>query len=194
MVPEQQATPDVSYAYKASLIGSAHRFDIRDEGLSWKVGSRSGLWRYDDIAAIVLSYRPMSMQPQRFRADLRHRDGSRISVMSVTWQTAALMLRQDDEYRTFIGELHRRVAAAGARAALVAGLTPVLYFAGLGVLAFLSVAMAGLLVRALAIGEWAGALFIVGLAALFGWQIGGFMRRNQPRTYTFDALPANLLP
>jgi hypothetical protein len=54
--------------------------------------------------------------------------------------------------------------------------------------------MAALLVRALVIGEWAGALFIVGLSTLFGWQIGGFMRRNRPRAYTFDALPRDLLP
>jgi hypothetical protein len=54
--------------------------------------------------------------------------------------------------------------------------------------------MAGLLVRALLTSQWTGALFIVGLSALFGWQIGGFMLRNQPRTYSFDALPQNLLP
>jgi len=35
---------------------------------------------------------------------------------------------------------------------------------------------------------------VVGFAALFGWQIGGFMRRNRPRRYTFDQLPKQLLP
>jgi len=29
---------------------------------------------------------------------------------------------------------------------------------------------------------------------LFGWQIGGFIRRNRPRIYRFDALPPDLLP
>ena len=29
---------------------------------------------------------------------------------------------------------------------------------------------------------------------LFGWQIGGFIRRNRPRSYTFDSLPDALLP
>jgi hypothetical protein len=56
------------------------------------------------------------------------------------------------------------------------------------------VAIAGLLVRAIATGEWAGALFLIGIAALFWWQIGGFIRRNRPRRYTFDALPRELLP
>ena len=37
-------------------------------------------------------------------------------------------------------------------------------------------------------------LFLVGFAALFAWQIGGFVRRNRPRAYTFDDLPKALLP
>ena len=54
--------------------------------------------------------------------------------------------------------------------------------------------MMGLLVRALAIGEWAGVLFLLGFAALFYWQIGGFIRRNRPISYSFDQLPKALLP
>jgi hypothetical protein len=46
----------------------------------------------------------------------------------------------------------------------------------------------------MATGEWAGGLFLVGFAALFSWQIGGFVRRNRPQAYTFDHLPAALLP
>lgn len=48
--------------------------------------------------------------------------------------------------------------------------------------------------RALITGEFAGALFLVGFGGWFVWQIGGFMRRNRPRSYTFDALPDDVLP
>ena len=41
--------------------------------------------------------------------------------------------------------------------------------------ALLAIAMAGLLVRALATGEFTGALFLVGFVAWFGWTIGGFI-------------------
>jgi len=61
-------------------------------------------------------------------------------------------------------------------------------------LALVGIAIAGLLVRAIATGEWAGALFLVGFAALFAWQIGGFVGRNRPQTYSFDHLPEALLP
>jgi hypothetical protein len=182
------------YAYKASLIGSAHQFELTDQGLSWRIASRQGLWRYGDIAAIRLSFRPVSMQARRFRADLGHLDGGRIAILSTSWQTAALMAPQDAGYRDFIATLHARMAEAGSRAALSGGLGPTLYSAGLVFLALVGSAMAGLFVRSLVTGEFAGALFVAGFAALFAWQVGGFIRRNRPRLYTFDDLPKALLP
>ncbi|MCG2671780.1 hypothetical protein XI06_03230 [Bradyrhizobium sp. CCBAU 11434] len=189
-----QGGPVVSYAYKASLIGSAHRFELTEEGLSWHIAGRAGLWRYDEISAIRLSFRPVSMQQHRFRADLSHVKGGRIAILSTSWQTAALMAPQDDGFRDFVVALHARMAKAGSRAELTAGLGRKTYAAVLAFLAALAVAMAGLLIRALITGELAGILFILGFAALFAWQVGGFVRRNQPRSYSFDRLPAGLLP
>ena len=188
------AASATSYAYKASLIGSAHRFELTDEGLSWHIARRSGVWRYDEISAIRLSFRPVSMQQHRFRADVSRAGGGRIAILSTSWQTAALMAPQDSGFRDFIVELHARMAKAGSRAELTAGLGRKTYAAVLAFLAVLAVAMAGLLVRALMIGEFAGVLFIIGFAALFAWQVGGFVRRNQPQSYSFDRVPRSLLP
>jgi hypothetical protein len=184
----------VRYAYKPSLIGAAHQFELTDQGLSWHIAGKSGVWPYAAISAIRLSYRPVSMQSRRFRADIDHIGGGRIAVLSTTWQTAALMAPQDRDYRIFIGELHRRMELAGSKAALIGGLKPRVYAAAIGLLSLVAIAMAGLLVRALATSEFAGALFLVGFAALFGWQIGGFMVRNRPRGYLFGQLPEALLP
>lgn len=188
------AQPGSSYAYKASLVGSAHRFELTEDRLVWHVGGRSGLWPYADIAAVRLSYRPVSMQSRRFRADIDNISGARISVLSTTWQTVTLMKPQDRDYSAFIAQLHRRLADTRSRAELVGGLRPGLYIAGVVLLALVAIAITGLLIRAVATGEWAGALFLIGFAALFGWQIGGFIRRNRPRRYAFDALPRELLP
>jgi len=185
---------DIRYAYKASLIGAAHRFELTDEGLSWQLGGRAGVWPYRDIAAIRLSYRPVSMQSRRFRADIEHANGQRIAILSTSWQTVALVAPQDKDYRAFITQLHQRMENAGARATLIGGIGPKLYAVAIVFLALVAIAMSGLLVRAIATGEFAGALFLVGFAALFAWQVGGFVRRNRPRTYTFDRLPQTLLP
>ena len=197
--PQDQATisgdaAPVRYAYKASLMGSAHQFELRNDGLSWRVAGKSGVWPYAAIAAIRLSYRPVSMQSRRFRADIDRSGGGRLAILSTSWQTAALMAPQDRDYRAFITQLHRRMAEAGSVAALTGGLRPGIYAAAVVLLALVGIAIAGLFVRAIATGEFAGALFLVGFTALFGWQIGGFVRRNRPRAYSFDHLPEALLP
>ena len=198
--PQDQATisaggaPGTHYAYKASLIGAAHQSELTDDGLSWQVGSKSGVWPYGDIAAIRLSYRPVSMQSRRFRADIDGTNHQRISILSTSWQTVALMAPQDRDYRAFMTQLHKRMQEAGSKAALIGGLGPKTYAAGIVLLVLVAIAITGLLARALATGAFGGALFLVGFAALFGWQIGGFIRRNTPRAYTFDHLPEALLP
>src|SRR3982751_2189093 len=157
-----QAAAEIRYAYKASLIGSAHQFELTDGALSWQAGSKSGVWPYADIAAIRLSYRPVSMQSRRFRADIEHAGGGRVTVLSTSWQTVALMAPQDRDYRAFITRLHRHLQAAGSRAALIGGIGPKTYAAGIGLLALVGIAMSGLFIRAVTTGEVSGALFLVG--------------------------------
>jgi hypothetical protein len=186
--------PGIRYAYKASLVGAAHQFELTDAGLSWRIAGKSGVWPYADINMIRLSYRPVSMQSRRFRADIGNKDGGRIAILSTSWQSAALMAPQDQDYRVFITALHARMAQAGSRASLAGGLKPGIYATALILLALVAIAMVGLLARALTTGEFAGALFLVGFAALFAWQVGGFVGRNRPLAYSFDHLPKALLP
>jgi len=187
-------TTPTHYAFKPSLMGAAHQFELTDGGLSWRLAGRSGVWPYTDIAAIRLSYRPVTMQADRFRADIYHVSRARITVVSTSWQTAALMSAQNQGYRVFILELHQRMAAAGSKAGLTGGLGPNLYAAGLTLVILLAIGMAGLFIRALATGEFSGALFLLAFAALFGWQIGGFLRRNRPLVYDYTDVPKRLLP
>jgi hypothetical protein len=189
-----QAAAKIRYAYKASLIGAARQFELTDDGLSWRAGNRSGICPYLDIAAIRLSYRPVSMQSRRFRADIECANAQRIVILSTSWQTVALMAPQDCDYRAFITQLHEGMAKAGSRAALTGGITPTAYALGIALLALLGIAIVGLLVRAIGTGKWAGALFLVGFATLFAWQSGGIFVRNRPLAYTFDHLPQALLP
>ena len=194
MPPDLSDQTGLHYAYKASLIGSAHRFELTEQGLSWRIAGRSGLWPYADIASVRLSYRPVSMQARRFRADIGTTDGARLAILSTSWQTAALMAPQDKDYRNFIIGLHQRMARTGSRAVLTGGLRPRLFAAAVVCVALVAIAMAGLLLQSMISGQWAGALFLVGFAALFIWQVGGFIARNRPLVYTFDDLPKALLP
>jgi hypothetical protein len=186
--------PVIRYAYKASLIGSAHQFELTDEGLLWRVGRASAVWPYAEISAIRLSYRPVSMQQRRFRADIGRSNGARLAVISTSWQTAALMAPQDRDYRAFIIALHARMTNAGSKAELAGGLGPKTYAAALALVALVGVMMFSLFIQALIVGLWGGVLFLIGFAALFTWQVGGFLRRNRPLPYDFGRIPEGLLP
>jgi hypothetical protein len=152
------------------------------------------VWPYAEISAIRLSYRPVSMQARRFRADISNANGGRLSLLSTSWQTAALMLPQSEVYRAFVTALHARLAAAGSRAVLTGGLGAKTYLAALALSTLFAIAMAALLVRAVWTGELWGALYLLGFAALFAWQVGGFIARNRPLRYTFEHVPQALLP
>ena len=191
---EGEGARTIKYAYKASLISSAYQFELTDSGLSWRTGGRSGVWPYADIASIRLSYRPMSMQARRFRADIARAGEGRIAILSTTWQTVSLMTPQDQGYRAFITELHRRMKAAGSKASLTGGIGMVSYATAVAMLVLLAIAMIGLLARAIATLQFTAALFLVGISAWFVWTIGGFIKRNRPRKYSFDQLPDALLP
>ena len=146
------------------------------------------------ISGIRLSYRPVSMQSRRFRADIEGVNRQTLTIFSTSWQTAALMAPHDREYRAFIAQLQERLAEAASRAVLIGGIGPKTYAFGVVLLVLVAIAIAGLLIRAIATREFAGALFLIGFGALLGWQIGGFLRRNRPRSYALSDSPEALLP
>ena len=190
---DDESAKSLSYGYKASVAGSPHLFELTEEGLSFRTGFRSGVWRYRDIARIRLTYRPVSMLRHRFRADLRHADGKSLTIVSATWSGIVTMAPQDEAYRAFIEELHRRIARE-REVVCVAGLQPVAFALAVAVYGVIVIALAALLVRALLTGELAAALFMLGFAAWSGWYIGGFLMRNKPGRYEPLNLPARLMP
>jgi hypothetical protein len=196
--PTSKSTPPsgdgLRYSFKPTLIGAARQFELRDDGLWWSASGKSGVWPYRKIAAVRLSYKPVSMQSRRFRADIEDTMGERVTLYSTTWHTIALMSPQDEDYRGFIVELHRRLAEQKPDVVLVRGINPKIYYVGLVLMALIGLAIAGLIVRGLLVGQFVAVLFLVGFGALFGWQIGGFLRRNAPGRYALDALPPDLLP
>lgn len=182
------------YTFKPSLLGAMWEFELTPEALLWRAGRRTGRWLYQDIAQVRLSYRPQSMQAQRYRADIRHQDGTRIALLSVTWRGMLALTTQSEDYRAFVLELHRRLAAAKGKTEFVSGLARPFYGLGLGMLVLIGIVMALLCLRAIVEGAFAGAAFVAAFMALGGWQMGGFMWRNRPGQYAPEHVPGKLLP
>jgi hypothetical protein len=185
---------DVVYSFKASALGSPWEFQLKDDGILWRVGRHSGLIRYDQINRVRLSFRPATMQTYRFQTEIWSDQMPRLHIASTTWHGIVEQKRQDDAYTAFVTELHRRLAAAGAKVRFSKGIPPVSYWAGLVIFTAVALGLAALTARALQLGEWLAGAFIGGVFALVIWQLGAFFRRNRPGDYRPDRLPEGVLP
>jgi|SRR5262245_47851627 len=196
VAPQSQsgAPGDLAYAYKPSLMGAPFEFRLTPTALEWRRGRHAISIPYGRIRRLRLSFRPASMQSHRFLAEVWPVGGPKLRIFSTSWRSIVEEERHDAAYTAFVAELHRRIAAAGAAPLLQAGSPVVVYWISFAVFAGASLGLAGLIVRALQAGAYAGAAIVAGFLALFLWQVGTFLRRNRPGTYRADALPPGLLP
>jgi hypothetical protein len=183
-----------TYSFKPSLLGAMSRFTLDPDALEWQIGGRSGRIPYGRIAAVRLSYRPVTMQSHRFVAEIWSPDGPKIQIASVSWRSMVEQQRLDRAYSAFIAELHRRLAAAGSSAAFSTGLPVPIYWLGLAVFASVVSAMAVLVARQAFALQWSSAAIVAAFFAAFIWQGGGYLHRNRPGPYSPDAIPAKVMP
>lgn len=200
MNADEPAEP-LRYVYKPSVAGSPLAFELNSQGLSYSSGFRTDSWRYGDIAEICLTYRPVSMLGHRFRADLRHKNGRKLRIVSATWAGIVALTPQNESYRAFIEELHRRLAAERSSVVCLAGLPQIVFALACAIFATLMLAILGLAVRALAGGTLDGlqqqlvaVLFLFGFAGWSTWYTGGWLKRNKPQRYDPANVPRQLLP
>ncbi len=184
----------VTYAYRPSLLGAPMEFRLTADALEWRAGNRSGRSSLRDVRLVQMSFKPATMQPHRFVTEIRADRAPRVDIVSTSWKSMVEQERLDAQYASFVHELHRRIARAGASARFVKGKPALLFWPGLALFAVVSTMLAALVPRALEGGTLGGAAFIAAFLALFLWQGGNFFRRNRPGTYRPDALPPDLMP
>jgi hypothetical protein len=194
MVDPESAGEGAAYSYRPSLLGAGWAFKLTPNGIAWSAAARSGLMAFDKVRRLRMSYVPMSMQSHRFVTELWAADGTKLRIVSTSWKSMVEQVRQDAAYATFVGELHRRLAAAGVPVRCEKGRAPWLYWPGVAIFVAVALGLALLIVRALQADAIAGALFIAAFLALFLWQAGSFFRRNRPGLYALTTPPRDLMP
>ena len=195
MTDQNQTSADgLQYIYKPSLLGGAWHFRLEPDALAWTFGVRSGRVPYRQVARVRLSYRPMTLQTHRFITEIWPQNAAKLQIASTSWKSMVEQERLDADYFTFVTELHKRLAAAGTQASFVTGYAPPLYWAGVAVFIATALGLAGMIVRAVQLGAWAGIAFVVVFFGIFLWQVGNYFRRNRPGSYRPEAIPALILP
>jgi hypothetical protein len=191
---DASATDDFVYAYRASLMGAPFEYRLTPTALAWQKGRFTGQTPYGQVRRLRLSFRPVTMQSQRFLAEMWPVGGPKLVIASTSVRGLVEQERQDTAYRAFIVELHRRMAAAGAQTVFERGTLPVLYWPGLVVFFAAALGLAGLAVYAAASSTWSAVAIVAAFLILLLWHMGPFFRRNRPGTYRPDALPEEVLP
>jgi hypothetical protein len=191
---ETRAFAEYSYAYKPSLLGAPREFALTVHALQWRAGGSVQEIPFAQIRRVRMSSRPATIQTYRFLTEIWPLRGPRLEIASTSWRGIVDQERFDDAYVAFVTELNRRIGASGARASFEGGAVPVIYWMGVAVFVGVTLATAFLLAKAIFAGALLPAAVIGGLLALFTWQMGNYFRRNRPRTYDPNNIPADLLP
>jgi hypothetical protein len=190
-----QTGPDTHvYSYKPSLVRAALEFRLTPAELEYTTGAQSGRIALGDVRRIRLSFRPTSVQSNRYLTEIWPAQGGKLQIASTSRRTVMDATRHDEAYAAFVRDLAARVVAANPAVELVAGTVPLVYWTGVAVFVVLALAIAALAVRALQVEQWAGAAVVGGFWLVFLWQIGTFFRRNRPRRLADGDIPADILP
>jgi hypothetical protein len=187
--------PDgATYAYRPSVLGATWSYRLGPDAIAWDTGRRSGRVAFRAITRVRLSYRPMTMQTQRYRMEIWSSEAPKLDLVSTSWKSMVEQERLDSSYAAFAEELHRCIVAAGAPVRFESGINRLVYWLGMALFVITSVGLALMTVRALAAAVWLAAAMVAAFLGLFLWQGGNFFRRNRPAAYDPRSLPADLLP
>src|SRR5215470_17360393 len=92
------AAAGASYSYKPSLMGAAFEARLEPDALAWQAGGRTGRIPYGDIRRLRLSFRPVTMQSQRFLTEIWPAYGPKIQLASCSWKSMVEQERRDAPY------------------------------------------------------------------------------------------------
>src|SRR5262249_3845023 len=159
----------ITYAYRPTVMGAVREFKLSEDGIDWSAGITSGHIPYRNVRRLRMSYRPTSIQSHRFLTELWGVGAPRLRIASSSWKSMVEQERLDRSYSVFVRELHRRISVAAPSVRFERGLNPLIYWPSIVVFAGVALALAGLVVRALQAGTYAGAAFIGTFFALYLW-------------------------
>jgi hypothetical protein len=105
----------VTYTYRASLLGSPWDFRLLPNAIEWSAGYNRGSAPYTEIARMRLSFRPMTMQMYRFATEIWIPKRPKLTIASTSASGVIQHQTHHADYRAFVRELTRRIAASGGK-------------------------------------------------------------------------------
>lgn len=185
---------ELSYSYRPRAVGAACSFRLGLHSLDWDLGGTSGSTAYPMISMIRIGYRPSNFGTRRFIAEIWSQRGPRLEIASASHRSLVALDDQGADFRKFIGELHRRIAASGGHCRFEAGFAAWRWWPMAAVGVVTAAALVYVALTTLLRGDFAAGLLIVGFMVLFAWQMWPLIARNRPRRYDPRHIPEAVMP
>jgi hypothetical protein len=183
------------YRQRPHALAPEVEFEAKDDRLAWEDSKNArGELAYADIARMRLTYDPARIRQTRHVLDIEARTGARVRITSTTFAGMGLYKPRNRAFVAFLTDLHRRIAASGARPACEIGRGWAPYLAYLAVwitclAAFVWGAWQFWLANQTALG-----LALLLMTAYFGWMAATYARNNRPGSYDPADPPLSVLP
>lgn len=188
------AADAMTYRYRPRMMGAEFAFRLEPDALAWDLGRQNGRIAYRDVARLRLGYRPANLASSRFIAEIWSREGTKLEIASITQRSLFDYQNLAAEYRAFVVELARRIAASGGACRCDAGFPPWRWWPALFVAALTLAAALYVALHTLIAGEIVAGAIIALFALVFLRQIGSMIVRNRPRIYDPNFVPGDVLP
>jgi len=181
-----------SYSVRRHAFEKERRWNVDDTGLAWQSEDASGRLDFAAIAAIRLQYGATRADFVRYNCHVTGHSGA-YTIVSTHFDSLGNFSDRRETYAPFVRALIARAAAANPRCRFQAGVSPAQFWLTV-VLLFVSLVI--LAIAALSLGVPALwylylkiAVIIVLLPVAFLW-----IKRNRPRRFDPNAIPADALP
>ena len=182
------------YQFRPRMLGSDHSFRLGADSLEWTVGNHSGRTAYPMITCLRLGYRPSNLGSKRFTTEIWSRNTPRLEIASTS--TRSLVASEDHgaAYRSFIRDLHLRIANSGGECRFEAGFAPWRWWpmVAIGIATMLGMGFVAL--RAIMSADFRATAILIALVGLLAWQMLPLVVRNRPRRYDPRHIPDDVLP
>lgn len=132
-----------TYRQRRTAFNRPRSYRLTGDALVWsEEGKGEDRLFYKDIREVRIAYRPDRVQTNRYITTLKTRTGWKLLISNSSYTGFATFQDHSPEYRAFILELHRRLAASGLPIVFAKGSTRAGYLGNLLLVLFIFAGLA----------------------------------------------------
>lgn len=183
------------YRFRQSVFTKPTTYETAADRLTWRSEEgASGELLYDEIKSIRLKYDPTRFESNRYVANIQSEKGDGLKFVNMSFRGAANFESHNEEYRVFIKELILEAKKQNPAILLHSGNKPAGY-----IMSWVMAVFGGLALF-FALGyfyseENPGFIWVkVAVLVLYLLLMPAYLKKNRPRSFDAEDIPADVLP